>query len=334
MPIGSFIARHKAPVLKSKPEPVVHEPAPINLPSMDIPATTITEIDHVDIGIVARNMSVIQDFLCSMYQNTTEALHREGLAFSTQELGTITEVVGGKKRLEQYFWEGSKQWICSGDNTSEKRYTFCVSPSGNQTSVLSITLHCAAAPSLPAGWEGMQALWLLTDGKLFAQDARQDAYYDFLRGTLSRGGCKKSLILTQIECLGHYSSAGGRLRIPDKERSPILQACAGVFSDACPEGDSVNVFPVQVYGGLEFSGIDQQNSILLITGQNGYYQSYIPQFCHVPLLTTLREISNRMQIPLMTIGTESVLIRSINAHFDHVFRNETWKPDTLGGIAE
>lgn len=329
MPFGSFIALPKTPVVKPK-----KDPAPIQAPPpLDIPHTSITEIDHVDIGIVARNLSVIQDFLCSMYQNSTEALHTEGLAFSTQELNTITDVVRGKKRLEQHFWEGAKQWLCENDDNGEKSYTFCINPSGDQNSVLSITLHCAVAPSLPGGWENMQALWLLTDGVMFSDAPEKDAYYDFLRGFMGRGG-NKSLILTQIECAGHYSTAGGRLRIPEKERQTILRACVRTFGDVSGETEKVNVFPVQVYGGLEFSGINEEHAIVLSTGKNGYYQSYIPQFCHIPLLSTLKEISAKLQTPLMTIGTESVLIRSINAHFDSVFRNETWKPDTLGGITD
>lgn len=328
MPFGSFIARSKAPIVKDKPKPKPIQP----LPPLAIPNTSITEIDHVDIGVTARSMSVILDFLCSMYQNTTEALHREGLAFSTQELNAITDVVSGKKRLEQHFWEGSKQWLCKNDSTAERSYTFCVNPSANQRSVLTVTLHCTAAPSLPAGWESMQALWLLTDGVMLSKDGEKDAYYDFLRGTLNRSGCRKSLILTQIEAAGHYSTAGGRLRIPSNERQHILSACARACAGT---GDpSVNVFPVQVYGGLEFSGMDEQYAIILTTGKNGYYQSYIPQFCHIPLLATLRQISAQLETPLMTIGTESVLIQAINAHFDHTFRNESWKPDTLGGITD
>jgi len=329
MPFGSFIAQSKTPPAKPMKEQKPVKP----LPPMMIPTTSITEIDHVDIGIVARNLSVIQDFLCSMYQNATEALHKEGLAFSTQELNAITDVISGKKRLEQHFWEGSTQWICKNDNSDEKSYTFCINPSGDQRSVLTVTLHCTAAPNLPAGWEGMQDLWLLTDGVMLSANARTDAYHSFLRGIVSRGS-RTSLILTQIECAGHYTTAGGRLRIPERERKGIMQACARTFAGASGEAGMVNVYPVQVYGGLEYSAMDAQGSIILTTGKNGYYQSYIPQFCHIPLLASLKAISTRMQTPLMTIGTESVLIRSIDAHFDHIFRNETWRPDTLGGIID
>jgi len=69
-----------------------------------------TDSLKINILLFGRTMSVMQEFLCSMSENMSKELHQEGLTYYTTELGSISDIVDRKKKLERFFWESSSLW--------------------------------------------------------------------------------------------------------------------------------------------------------------------------------------------------------------------------------
>ena len=141
MPLGSFMAQRRdsrPPKEKIKKEKKTVAPA---IPKEEKVVVHEFNSDSIKIHILflGRTMSALQDFLCSMRENMSKELHREGLSYYTTELSSISDVVDKKKKLERFFWEFSKKEWCSSENDETSRvYTFSISPSGTQDKSLDL----------------------------------------------------------------------------------------------------------------------------------------------------------------------------------------------------
>ena len=309
---------------QKKEKPVPQEKEPVHVP--------VNGRDRLKILVIGRNMAMIQEFLCAMNENMSEALQTQGLAFYTQELQTISDVVAKKKKLEQFLWSFSKQdWCYSEEDTHEKKYVFSISPSGDQQKAIDLELQCITPDAeTNMSWAQTDALWLLSDGALVLQE--YDGFLSYLRDVLAglpeQSADEKKpicLIQTQIESLGHFSGVAGMSRLPEKVERSITQMCRAQFVCDAP----VAIIPVQVYGGMEFVGLDDNHMPKLHIGQSGFYQSYIPDNGHVPVLFTLQSICADKQEPVFTGINQTELLKSIRNHFGKKFGNVQWAPYML-----
>lgn len=346
MPFGSFLAEAKEPrtalkkerpvkkpkarVPKAKPEPV--EPQPVfSEPSVDSV--------KLHIMLIGRNLSVLQEFLCAMNENMSETLHTEGLSYYTRELEAVSDIVAKKKRLEQFFWTFSQNdWECAEDDVHEKTYTFTVSPSGNQSKAIDLMMHCVTPQSeTRSSWEKTDAVWLLTDGLLIDEDRDCDPYLRFVQDTLENIPRQRAddpqkpicLILSQIEKLGHYQTTGAKLRLPDAMKHQLQRLCEDCFARVLHENEKVALFPVQVYGGMEYVTVDFKGDPVQRLSQNGFYQSYIPEGCQFPGLYTLQRIADLRGVNFYAKEQDGGLTQKIRRIYGVKLGDANWTPMLL-----
>lgn len=344
MPFGSFLAEAKEPrtvVKKERPvkEPKVKAPKPEPIEPQPIFSEPSVDSIKLHIMLVGRNLSVLQEFLCSMNENMSETLHTEGLSYYTRELESVSDIVAKKKRLEQFFWTFSQNdWECAEDEIHEKTYTFTISPSGNQSKAIDLIMHCVTPQSeTRSSWDKTDAVWLVTDGLLMDEDRDCDPYFRFVQDTLGnmpRQSAEESqkpicLILSQIEQLGHYQTTGSKAQLPDSMKLQLQKLCEDCFGSVLRENTKVALFPVQVYGGMEYVTVDSKGDPVQRLSQNGFYQSYIPEGCQLPGLYTLQCIADSRSISLFANDQTGGLIQKIRRIYGVKLGDANWKPMLL-----
>ena len=318
MPFGSFRAQKR----ESRPGAAKTEKAPT------MPEPAIAGSTKLHILLIGRSISLIQEFLCSMNQNMSQALHQQGLTYYTRELESITDVVSVKKKLEQFFWNFSTDdWTYSNDETGSRVYTFSISPSGNQNMALDFVIHCAVLEQEESAWEQADVCWILADGLLLDGDAGYDRFGQYAAEALRRfSGKPVCLILSQIEKWGHFSKVNDITVFPKDVYQKLIAVCEEkipVFGD---EKQSVPVFPVQIYGGLEYVGADESGQPRLRISQSGFFRSYIPENCELPGLYTIQTICAHRETDFFANLPKGGLTSTIRSHFADKYGNAGWKP--------
>lgn len=349
MPFGSFLAEAKEPRTVMKKERPVKEPkvkAPKPEPIEPQPIFSEPSVDSIKLHImlIGRNLSVLQEFLCSMNENMSETLHTEGLSYYTRELESVSDIVAKKKRLEQFFWTFSQNdWECAEDEVHEKTYTFTISPSGNQSKAIDLIMHCVTPKSeTRSSWDKTDAVWLVTDGLLIDEDRDCDPYLRFVQDTLEhmpQQGAEDSqrpicLILSQIEQLGHYQTNATKAQLPDSMKHQLQKLCEDCFVPVLRETTKVALFPVQVYGGMEYITVDSKGDPVQRLSQNGFYQSYIPEGCQIPGLYTLQCIADSCGVSFFANEQGGGLIQKIRRIYGVKLGDANWKPMLLQSEAK
>lgn len=349
MPFGSFFAEAKEPravIKKERPVKERREKTPKLEPITPQPIITEPSVDSVKLHImlIGRNLSVLQEFLCSMNENMSETLHTEGLSYYTRELESVSEIVEKKKRLERFFWTFSRSdWECAEDEVYEKTYIFTISPSGNQTKAIDLVMHCITPRSQTrSSWDKTDAVWLMTDGLLLDEDRDCDPYLRFVQDTLDhmpRQGAKAPqkpicLILSQIERLGHYQTSGSKVRLSGSVKDQLRGLCEDCFAPVLHDAMNVAVFPVQVYGGMEYVTVDSKGDPVQRLSQNGFYQSYIPEGCQFPGLYTLQCIANSHDVSIFAGEHDGGLIQKIRRIYGVKLGDANWGPMLLQSEAK
>ncbi len=294
MPVGSFSVKLKTTASTAQ-KPVRVKAA--------VPAIC----RELHITLVGRNMSIILDYLCGLYQNASTALQEEGLAFFTTEFETISAVVSRKNALDMHFWEGGTFWNCQEQNVTEKDYTFCITPAGKQDQMLRLCFHCSCACAHSAPKEKSDLLWLLADGALYDERVSNDPYLDFAAAQIAAGHVD-CVILSQVEHIAHVSGKDvGQYSLMDQNK--LFERAQAVFTEGCSDG---LLYPVQMYGGLEYQRMDDDGVPVLGVGSSNHFRSYEPRRCHFPLFHCLLRIINQ---PPEQNRVEYELIQGIQAYF-------------------
>lgn len=320
MPFGSFVVEERASKTAATEKPAAIEP--------EHPASKAPDSRQLHIVLMGRNLSIIQEFLCSMSQNMNEALNNEGLSFYARELDSISGLIARKKRLEQFFWTFCQDdWAYPADEETQRSYTFSISLSGSQSKTLDLVIRCVTPADGPLP-DRADALWVLSDGLLLSDKAQADPYTQSIREALSACGGKglpACLILSQIEGLGRFDGAGSLSRLPDQVWRPLRARCREYFPAPC----GGVLIPVQVYGGMECAGADEKGDPVLRIGTSGFYQSYIPDNCQIPGLYTIQAIAAARQIDFFAGAPEGSLLSGIRRHYSAKFGTPEWTPDPL-----
>lgn len=336
MPFGSFNAQERTVKKKEKPMKEPMAPKPLVKES---PAVNSTKLNILLIG---RNMALIQEFLCSMNQNMSQALHAQGMTYYTRELNSISDIVSQKKKLEQFFWSFSTtDWTYPVDNTDGKTYTFSISPSGDQRKALDLVIHCVVPEQeSEVKLEHMDACWILADGMLLDSGVGYDSYEQYIANKLDRFAQYQDsyrpicLILSQIEKWGHFDGISGTTVFPKAVYRQLTDICRAKFTALGNTERPIAVILIQIYGGLEYIGVDQNNQPMLHIGQSGFYQSYIPDSCETPGLYTIQALCANRSIDFLSGTPEGGLLHVIRNHFADKYGNAGWHPAFLGGKEE
>lgn len=288
--------------------------------------------DRLNIVLFGRNLSIMQEFLCGMNLNMAEALSGLGLAYYTRETATINDIVGKKKRLEQFCWNFSPEdWSYPAEEEAERRYVFSLSPSGDQAKALDLCIHCVTPEAEDsADWAGADAVWLLCDGALLHSGS--DGFLAELQAVLGElpEDAAACLIVSQCEELGRFGGVGGRSELPEPALQELCRLCRERFSSPADAA----ILPVQVYGGLECVGMDDYGRPRLHIGQSGFYQTYIPDNCHIPALYTIQSLCERAGTDYFADTESGGLVHGIHGIYGVKFGSLGWKPELLRGEVE
>lgn len=331
MAFGSFLVEDRPP----RPEREQRQTKP-HVPDAEktkvTPEPLAADHERLQILLIGRNLPVLQEFLCSMSQNMSEALQKQGFAFYTQELECISDVIAQKKRMEQFCWSFTNEnWTYPDCEETSRTYIFCISPSGDQERALELVFRCITPDSEERmKWSQTDAVWLLSDGALFFDPG--DGFLAYLQEVLlsfpeqsAEDHKPVCLIQSQIEHLGHFDGPGDRSILPRQTADRICGLCRDHFSADTPAA----LIPVQVYGGMECVGMDARGAPVLHIGKSGFYQSYIPDNCHVPALYTIQSICARSRGDYFANASGKGLLQAIRSHFAGKFGDPQWKPDLL-----
>lgn len=338
MPFGSFKAQRRDPSLrKEKKQALQDSPGEMKMDLHEFDSDGL----QIKILLTGRTMPAIQDFLCSIRENMSKELHREGLAYYTTDLRSISDVVARKKALERFFWEFSqKDWSDADASEKNRVYSFSISPSGMQETTLDLIFYCAAFDSQSEiSQDQADAVWYLADGPVLDADIGYDDYRVYLAEALgslkaSRDDMDKPvcLLLSQIEKLGHFGGAGDISVLKEPVSRKLLDRCREIF--CCDEAVNVAVIPVQIYGGLEYVGTDPECNPILRLSESGYYQSYIPENCQVPVLYSVGKIAKLREADFFAGTPCGGVNKVIHRHFARKKGRIDWKPDVLREVTE
>ena len=336
MAFGSFVAEERPEKARrerpAREKPVRERPERVKVePVVD---ETLRETppsrgrDKLRIVLLGRSLSIMQEFLCGMNLNMSEALSGLGLAYYTRESATINDLVGKKKRLEQFCWSfSSDDWSYPEHEDAERRCVFSLSPSGDQEKALDLDIHCVTPEAAEgADWSGADAVWLLCDGALLHSSS--DGFLYELQAVLDElpeEGAVACLIVSQCEQLGRFGGVGGRSELPAAASQELCRLCRERFSTRA----HVAILPVQVYGGLECVGMDEYGLPRLHIGQSGFYQTYIPDNCHIPALYTIQNICERGSSDYFADSEQGGLVRGIHEIYSVKFGSLGWEPEQL-----
>ena len=348
MPFGSFMAQRRDPRPK-KERPQRERPQKEKKSVVPEPPKEEKMVFHdlntdslkINILLFGRTMSLMQEFLCSMSENMSKELHQEGLTYYTTELSSISDIVDRKKKLERFFWEFSKKdWSCPEDQESSRVYTFSISPSGAQEKTLDMVFHCCIYNGdTSLSCEQADAVWYLADGPVMDPDVGYDHYREFLKDAVAglaapseSVGKPICLLLSQIEKYGLFGGIGEECILKSPVHKKLIGRCRVIFS--CGEHVEIAVIPLQVYGGLEYTGTDVNCNPVLRLSESGYYQSYIPENCQVPGLYTIGQITKIRETDFFAGASCGGMKKVIHRHFARKKGEIDWKPDMLREVTE
>ncbi len=343
MPLGSFMAQSRDPrPKKDKPIREKKEELPVQIPHEEPEyVARIRDKDswNIRILVLGRNASSACDFLCSVSENMTKAMHQAGLTYYTTEANTIKNITETKIRLERHFWSfNSEPWQFCTSEESGNTFTFCISPSGNQTKAITLEFVCFSCESDgEPPYSQADAVWFLADAPSIDSELVYDKHRAFIQQELSRclsgsadGTKPVCLLLSQIEKYGHFKSFGEQSVLDTNVRSELLKRCREYFSFA--KGSEVAVIPLQVYGGLEYVGINGNGEPLLTLSRSGYYQSYIPENCQIPCFYTVDRITAAQNIDIFEALPCGGIKRVISRHYAEKTGKNDWHPDMLAEV--
>jgi len=332
MAFGSFNAQSKDNTKKQKEKRIKEkfkEDPQINISQNDFEASESTDIN---ILIVARDTSSIYDYLCSANENMSAALHKEGLTYYTVESETTAIMVSIKKKFERYFWEFSKErWSSPKPESEVSSFTFNICAAGNQNERINIIFHCCSYRGGASISVGMaDAVWYIADGPVFDAEIMSDPYRDYLKNAMNNADSSSKpicLLLSQIEKQMHFDTDESACKLSYQAKTQLLARCRGVLSKR--EGARIAIIPVQIYGGIEYSGVDEAGNPELHIGRSGYYQSYIPANCQIPIMYSLATIMAIKETDYLYSASCGGIKKAIHHHYGIVKGDANWLPEML-----
>ncbi len=286
----------------------------------------------VKILLVGETEELMRDYLCALKQNMDELLNGSELTYYTKENETIAEIVEVKKELVDCFWEGKgKTWPDYQETKtdgSEKNYTFSISPAGNPQISVDLQFICRI-PSMVTEplRRGCQATWILADG---AGDDADETGKQQIRQLLSsiseEHQAQKAPVLLlafNLEQIGHFKGTGANAQLSDSVRNQVYSNCRKVYKEACPGCDPL-LYTIQLYGGLEQNGRNEQGKPVYKVNDSGYFNSYVPEGCQMPLFPTLAAVREN-EDPFMVSAAGDRMWMALQKCFNPYLGLKQWR---------
>lgn len=244
----------------------------------------------LSILMIGPSQAFQRDWICGMNQNMGEAASKCGLSFYTNDFQTITEMVSAKKRLESLLWNPKGQGLPSENIMASEelahQYFFAISPAGDQKINLGLDLYTVSPECMESGEKQYDAVWVM------AAEAGVGAAYTAWAQERIRN-VSPEIPLYMISCgfekAARFSGTGDHWKLTAKEAEERYENCKADYGGWCLEHNRQgNMILSQVYGALEYSGMDKEKGMILKPVFSSVYGQYLPVNCQMPLLQTLR----------------------------------------------
>ena len=287
---------------------------------------------RMSVLLLGRSQRAICNFLCSMNVNMNEMAGEQGLAFYTEDHQTMSRMIAAKKELDGIFYnrQGVREELEERDLKGPQKYDFRISLAGRQSRCLEISFICVAEADLrehPAAGQKSDALWILEEEPYLEQKRGMEG----LSGLL--GGQEPVLFLvSQFEHMERFRVLGQEITLSYGTKEKLTESAVDLWQySADDKTRSCMMLPVQIYGGLEFTGWDDQRRIRLEVSKSGFYQRYIPVGCQMPLIYTVQACIGRQQAEFFHSDDGNELITRLIQIFHPYCESDALKAEQIGG---
>ncbi len=345
MPFGSFNAQKKEQKIKpeknrekklrdiSRPQKDKTKTKPQKQLKEEKPQYHDYVSDSTKLHIIffGRNLWSMQDFLCSVNENMSKSLHKEGLTYFAAENDDIRDIVDRKTKLENFFWEFSRlPWNGDEESGLFRDYRFSISASGDQEKTLDLIFHCCVyGETAPFALAQADAVWFLADGPVLDEKIGYDPWRTYIKDTLSNDSLNGKIVcilMSQIENRGHFNRIGEQTELKKEVSEKLIQRVREIFTVGSVQAA---VIPVQVYGGLQYMGTDDNCEPELYLSHGGFIQSYVPENCEVPNLYTVQQIIKKRRQDSLAGSFYDKINKAISQHFKQRSGVVDWSPDMV-----
>ena len=275
----------------------------------------------MQIALIARNLKLAQEYLCAMKENMTKA-QNEGIVLFSTENSTVADMTAAKNNLDRGFFNRVAQWRYPADPQGGKTYTFRLSPSAKETTRIELVFQCGTPGT--ADLSSAAAVWVLLDGHIYEQTP--DSYEQAVCGLLSNMGDKPVyLLMTHVEKLGCFRESLGRLSYAAPLYQKLMDLSAGLVGSMQKR---ITVLPVQIYGGMEYVGMDENAQPLLILNASGSYKSV---GCELPLLYTVAEVCRLRGVNYFENAVSGGYLLAYRKYTQKLYEGKVTQPEQIGG---
>lgn len=298
MPFGSFevkgnIRKREKNAVQEKKEKPVSVPEWKTAASVEIP-----------ILLIGSSGMLMRDYLCSLKQNMDEVLAGGELSYYTKEQQTIQDMIAAKKQIEACFWDSQEERLLCGseEENTPAYYTFSISPAGRPQ--ISVDLcFCYMTPDQAAqdAVRETGAVWILAEGMDFRTmgakeeaDEYEEAVKKRLSGFGEADGTALIFLISQFEYLGRFRGDAGAAELDGSLRQELYRSCRKLYGEMPGQWkDRASMCQVQIYGGLEHFRKNAGGEWVQRPSRDGYFQSYVPVGCHMPVYRTIQMVKEQ-----------------------------------------
>jgi len=246
---------------------------------------------QLHVVLVGRSVAACMDYLCSMSRNIDKVLSAEGLSFYFKDAETSIRMIETKKQLENCYWSGELPRVLEDSREGiSSEFLFGIGIAGHTDIGLSISFHCCTAGQITQG-EISEADGVIALVEDWALEQVQDEYLGALSTVFGKGFAAAEtvleIVLIQCERRMLCSSFNANEGFSQQE---VYKAFGLLKERMQKEGiRQGELFIVQVYGGLSFSGLTEGKEAVLDVGTARIYD---PVGCHIPMYPLIEKASD------------------------------------------
>lgn len=295
---------------------------------------------EIQILLVGSSQMLMRDYLCSLKQNMDAALGGGELSYYTKDHRTIQGTVAVKKQIEECFWDAKEERLLHDPPEEEgapEYYTFSISPAGKPDICVELRFCCMTPGGSGIAGE-YDAAWVLAEGmdsRTLAAKAEPDEYEKAVKGLLDAlagsGKTEVFFLISQFEYLGHFRGEGGAAELDASLRRELYRGCRQVYGEMTGRGmQKASMCQMQIYGGLEHFRKNDRGEWIQRLSQDGYFQSYVPVGCHLPVFHTIKAVKEKGGGFFGTVLGEQIWME-LQKNFSGYLANSKWR---FAGISE
>ena len=348
--------KQKDPEKQEKPEEKHRGPAGDASPGSQaqMPRGRRNEVGcRMPVLLIGRDQRLILDFLCSMNINMNDIAGAAGLAFYTEDHETMFLIIETKKQLEEIFYAqgGETDRKEMEEETEPRKYFFDISFAGKQSRCVELEFTCVTPEALRGGNlspAGFDTVWVLAEEPCMEQGGADGDLAAWLASWRNRtrsgeaaeyGGNGKQkgknaaaqsvfFLACQFEHLERFRVRQDEIGLSMKTKRHVSENIKNAYGYAA-EDTGWKIMPVQIYGGLEYGGTDENGRLRLEMSRNGFYRRYVPVGCHMPVAYTLSEHMRRGDAEFLSGDEGNLLWTRLQNTFRPFCENDALQAESM-----